>query len=201
LRPINSGSLTAVKDELKDPDDLWVSLQSHLTTILISPKTDESENGDYEALANDGYRGKLCLTSIANSVNQSLIAWLIEDLGRKPAERVVRGWMRNLATPPFASEAELVAALNSGACQFGILSAPADSIGLTRMGRLPFYFDVSAMGVGRHARNPGPAQQLIEWLIVNHPLENYPEMDGKRVAIAGWRNEEARLLAERAGYN
>jgi iron(III) transport system substrate-binding protein len=201
LRPISSGSLAAVRTAFKDPDKLWVALQARRVTVAVSPGSDAPADGDYEALAQDAYRGKLCLSSIANSLNQSLIAWLIEDLELKPAERVVRGWVRNLAAPPFATEADLVEALESGTCKFGIVSSSANITGMTTMGPLPSYFDVSAIGVGRHAPNPELAQQLIDWLIVNHPLPDSADGNGKSVAIAGWRNNDARLLAERAGYN
>lgn len=201
LRPISSASLARVRSKFKDPDKLWVALQVHPVTVAVSPFGDVPVDGGYEALAQDAFRGKLCLSSIANSVNQSLIAWLIEDLELRPAERVVRGWVRNLAAPPYATEAALVAALESGTCQFGIVSASARTASMSTMRSLPAYFDVSAIGVGRHAQNPDLAQQLIDWLIVNHPLPDSADGSAKSVAIAGWKNKDARLLAERAGYN
>lgn len=201
LRPITSELLATVRNELKDPDALWVSLSQRSTVIVISPKSDKRVSDGYEALGLASYQGKLCLSSIRNSVNQSLIAWLIDDLGLKPAERVVRGWVRNLVLPPFATEEELVAALVSGECQAGILSAPANSIGLKTSGPVQPYFEVTAMGVGRHAHNPDRAQRMIDWLIVNKPLAGLAGSNGKNVSIAGWRNEEALLLAERAGFH
>ena len=95
----------------------------------------------------------------------------------------------------------LLAALESGDCQFGIVSVLAEPNGSLTAAPGPHYFDVSAMGVGRHAQHPERALQFVNWLIVNHPLEEPLERDGKNVAIAGWGNEEARLLAERAGYH
>lgn len=201
LRPIDSGLLINVRSEFKDPDDLWVSLAHRHTLIAISPGTHSDTGNDYAALAEDANEGKLCLSSIANSVNQTLIAWLIEEFDRKPAERIVRGWVRNLALPPFSSEAELVTALESGVCQIGIVSMHANMNGVLTLEPVPQYLDVSAMGIGRHAQSPERAQQLIDWLILNRPLEDFGAWQGKNVAIAGWRNEEARLLAERAGYN
>jgi iron(III) transport system substrate-binding protein len=201
LRPISSGSLATVRTEFKDPDKLWVALQARVATVVVSPGSVAPADDDYEALAQDAYRGKLCLSSSANSLNQSLIAWLIEDLERKPAERVVRGWVQNLAAPPYASETDLVGALESGACKFGIVSSSANTRGMTTIALSPSYFDVSAVGVGRHAQNPELAQRLVDWLIVNHPVPDSAEGNGKSVAIAGWRNKDAQLLAERAGYN
>jgi iron(III) transport system substrate-binding protein len=201
LRPISSESLAGVRRELKDPDSLWVSLSLRSTVIAFSPDSDELISDDYEELGLASNLGRLCLSSIKNSVNQSLIAWLIDEHGLKPAERVVRGWVRNLALPPFATEKELLAALLSGACQKGILSAPANSVGLRVSASAPEYFEVTAMGVGRHAHNPDRAQRLIDWLIVNKALEEFAGPSGKNVDIAGRRNEEALLLAERVRFN
>jgi len=201
LRPISTTTLDAVHSALKDPDNLWASLQSRKAIIAASPTSDELATVDFKALATEAYLGKICLSSIANSVNQSLIAWLIEDLERKAAERVVRGWVRNLAAPPFAHEAELVVALESGVCQFGILSDNAVTDGMRTVLPSPSYIDVSAMGVGRHAQNPERAQQLINWLIVNQGPPEDGERMQRNVAVAGWGNQEARLLAERAGFN
>ncbi len=201
LRPLDAKLFASVRSELKDPDALWVALAHRHALIAAAPGADRDTGADYAALAEDAYEGTLCLSSIANPVNQSLIAWLIEELDRKPAERVVRGWVRNLAMPPYSSDAELVAALESGACEIGIVSSHANLHGLTSIEPVPLYLDVSAMGVGRHASSPERAQQLIDWLILNRPLEGLGAWQGKNVAIAGWRNEEARLLAERAGYN
>ncbi len=200
LRPISAESLGAVQSELKDPDGLWVSLERRVAVIAISPRGDALVSGDFHALGEPSYQRKLCLSSARNSVNQSLIAWLIEDLGLKSAERVVRGWVRNLASSPFASEEDLLAALASGTCEIGIVSMPASRTELKIIGPEPPYFDVTAMGVARHAQNAERAQQLIEWLILNKPLEGLADWSGKNVSIAGWRNEEALLLAERAGF-
>jgi hypothetical protein len=57
------------------------------------------------------------------------------------------------------------------------------------------------MGIGRHAQNPERAQQMIDWLIDNHVPREDDKRPQRNVAIAGWGNQEARLLAERAGYN
>ena len=201
LRPMQTAVLDSVNGALKDPDGHWVSLQRRETVIAYSGTHDTPVVSDFEGLAEEAYLGRLCLSSITNSVNQSLIAWLMEDLGRRPAERVVRGWIRNLAAPPFATETELAAALESGACPIAILSGTSVSAGTRTSTPSVSYCDISAMGVGRHAQNPERAQQLIDWLIVNRTLLDDGGKDQRNVAIAGWGKEDALLLAERAGFN
>ncbi len=200
LRPLKGEAFASVIGTLKDPDSQWVALDRRFAVIAISPRSEVQSVGNYKALSSSPYQGQLCLSSINNSVNQVVIAMLIEDLGLKPAERVVRGWIRNIALPPFATEESLVAALVSGDCKLGIISASANTVGMKNVGPVPLYSDVSAMGVGRHAENPERAQQLIDWLIVNKPLAGSAENNGRNIGVVGWRHEEVMLLAERAAY-
>ncbi len=201
LRPLHGDAFAAVHNEFKDPDALWVALQRRVVVIAIPLNSQKELAGGYAALAGKMYRDQLCLSSIENSSNQSMIAMLIEDLGLKPAERVVRGWMMNMAVPPFATEALLVAALESGICKLGIISGSAAAVGIKNVEPVPAYYGISAMGVGRHANNPERAQQLIDWLILNKPVGGALHSNGRNIGVAGWRNEDVLLLAERVGYN
>lgn len=200
LRPINNEVLLSVPAALKDPDGLWVTLDRRYAVIVVSAAADINLAIDYAELGKSPFEGQLCLSSIANSVNQAVIAMLIEDRGLKPAERIVRGWVRNLAAPPFPTEQELLAALVSGDCVYGIVAESELPATLSRVDSRPLYADVSAMGVGRHAKDPEAGQRLVEWLIRNKPTGDFDKSNGRNVGLAGWRSEDVRLLAERASY-
>jgi hypothetical protein len=62
------------------------------------------------------------------------------------------------------------------------------------------YMDVDAIGITRHARQPESAQRLVEWLLDKKTVHVVDGSGRRSVGIAGWRDEEARLLAERAAY-
>ena len=128
-----------------------------------------------------------------------MIARLIEENGLKRAERVVRAWVRNQKLPPFATEAELVAAIANGTCGYGMFSSDIEAPGVSIAEPLPKYFNIRALGVARHAQNPNAAQALVDWVIVNVPLDIADE-NGKSAGRIGWLDEDVRLLAERAGY-
>jgi len=201
LRPLRGVAFASVDGFLKDPDALWVLLERRAAVIAVSAKSTIPYAGGYEALVGKEYQGKLCMSSISNSVNQAVVAMLIEDFGLKPAERIVRGWMLNLQVQPFVREEQLVAALAAGDCEVGIVSSSAATPGMRNIQATPLYADGSAMGVGRHATNPEKAQQLVDWLIVNKPLGALGEWNGRNIGIVGWRHEDVMLLAERASYN
>jgi iron(III) transport system substrate-binding protein len=200
LRPIKAAGMDAVPPDLKDPEGLWVALEVRYATIGIASHVEPGRVADYRDLGNSELSGQICLSSSALPVNRSLIAMLIEDLGVKPAERIVRGWVRNLALSPFATEDELVAALKTGNCGYGIFSSPIEADGIKRIGPEPRYFDIDAVGVARHARNPDSAHKLLDWMLIQKALQEPASSNGRNIGLAGWRAEDAALLAERAGY-
>ena len=112
----------------------------------------------------------------------------------------MRGWVRNLAAAPFASEEELIDALRAGDCHYGIISSAAAAVGIERIDLASRYYNVQGVGVARHAQNPEAAQQLLNWMLAEGSWEELPASNSRNVGQAGWYEEEARLLAERAGY-
>jgi len=134
-------------------------------------------------------------------VNRSLIAMLINDRGVKPAERLVRAWIRNLAAPPFSSEDELVGAIRNGTCAYGILSLFRPIDDLIYFVPEQHYMDIDGIGVARHARQAESAQRLVTWLVQTKQPRIVSEVEINAVSVAGWFDEDARLLAERAGYH
>lgn len=200
LRPLRGTAFDAVPPVLRDPDKLWAALDVRNAVIGISPEARDGRVSDYGDLAKSEFRGTVCLSSVTLAVNRSLIGMLIEDLGIKPAERMVRALVRNLAATPFATEAELVDALRSGTCHYGIFSSSIDSEGLTRFAPDPLYLDIDGIGVARHAPQAESAQQLVNWLLDQRSLQEPATSNGKNIGLAGWRDEDVTLLAERAGY-
>ncbi len=201
LRPITSEALAAVDPHLRDPDRYWVALQRRFIVIAVSPAAMFQSSGGYDDLGAASYNGQLCLSSVENSVNRALIAMLIEDLGLKPAERLVRAWIMNLPQPPFDTEEQLLAAVESGACKYGVVSDVLIPSGAVRtVGPVPLYADISAIGVGRHAAQPDKAQRLVDWILREYPPEGLAEWNGRNIGLVGARDEDVRKLAERVGY-
>ena len=219
----------AVPDWLRDPDYLWTATGFRLGVIVYDPQAIDPDAGiDYASLAEPEYQGRLCLSSAQLSVNRALIAMLIDSLGRRPAELLVRGWIRNLGHPVFDSEAQLLEAILDGRCGAGIVSSSAVAeTDPERLGiRVPATaaLDAEAAGIARHARHPDAALTLIEWLVgkTAQPLlaagnRHYPanpaadspsgaDRAGRNKAATtnsgriGRNNEEALKLAERAAY-
>ena len=200
LRPLTSPTFAAVPSVLKDPDGMWAAIGVRFAVIGVAPGASDALADAYGDLASSDLRGKVCVSSSVLPVNRTLIAMLIEDIGVKPAERMARAWVRNLAASPFATETKLVDALRSGACQYGVVSSSIDLAGLSTITPQPLYADIDGIGVARHARQAESAQTLVDWLLAENPLAESGSSNGKNLALAGWHDEEVRLLVERAGY-
>lgn len=200
LRPIKARSIATVPETLRDADGFWAAIRVRQALIGVAPQAAPDAVDDYVDLAGAGMRGKVCLSSSTLSLNRSLMAMMIEDLGIKPAERLVRGWVQNLATAPFASEPELLNALRDGSCDFGIVSSDAEFGGLRHVVPVVAYLDIDGIGIARHTENADVANQLVEWLLMDAAVQLPDASNASNVGVAGWRDGEARALAERVGY-
>lgn len=213
LRPFMSETLIRtihdnVPEHLRDPDGSWVAVGVQVAAIAYDSRViDASVLQGYDSLAEQNYRGQLCLSSSSLAVNRSLISMLIDERGVRPAEILVRGWKDNLALPVFKTERDLLSAIAGGECVMGIVSSSATTAASMADGSTQFfvpqsaYFDVNGVGVARHAREPESAQRLIEWYLVSKAANLHSDLLSTRnIGIAAWRAEDAVKLAERAGY-
>jgi iron(III) transport system substrate-binding protein len=226
LRPLFSPAIEEqIPAWLRDPDDLWIGLSYRSAVIVYGTNTvDTPEIPAYAALAEAGFSGQLCMSSSKTAVNRSIITMLIDSMGVRPAELVVRGWMANLALPVIETEDQLVDALRSGECRFGIVSsstvakANAKDSGVKLIFSMPapVAVDIQGVGVSRHARNPNGAVALVNWLFQanvqselakttwSHPAigpEEYGQEAGIRnVGLVAWHEQDVAKLAERARY-
>ena len=200
LRPIQSAAFDAADPLLNDQEGLWAAIDVRFHAIATRSEAIEPIVASYDQLASPELHGRICLSSSKLHVNRSLLAMFIGDRGLKETERLVRGWKRNLAASPFPNEEELLDALRSGTCDYAIVGLRAVNDEFVHFTPDPSYIDIDAIGVARHARNPGGAQRLVEWFLVNRPVRIEGRDDRQNVGNAGWRDEDARLLAERAGY-
>lgn len=183
LAPLTSTILAAnVPANLRDENNHWFALTIRARTIVYS--TARLASGDlstYEALADAGWRDRLCLRTSKKVYNQSLVATMIAALGERRAEAVVAGWVANLALDPFANDTKVMEAITSDQCDAGIVntyyygrlmkSKPDLPLALfwpNQRGEGPdgrgVHINVSGAGVTKASKHKQQAQQLIEWL-------------------------------------
>lgn len=200
LRPISAAAFIDADPLLKDADRFWVAIDVRFHAIASAKRADGPLVESYDALASPDLQGRLCLSSSKLHVNRSLMAMLVNERGVKQTERLVRSWVQNLAVSPFASDEELIEAIRDGTCDYGITAWMPEHDDVAFFLPEGAYLDIDGIGVTRHARQPDSAQKLVEWLIKNRTPHVESKFARQSVDIAGWNDEEATLLAERAVY-
>jgi iron(III) transport system substrate-binding protein len=178
LKPVKSAAIEAnIPAQYRSPTGEWTGLSLRARTIFFSPeRVDAKELSTYEALADAQWKGRLCLRSSKKVYNQSLTASLIEVHGAAKTEEILKGWVSNLATDPFADDTALLQAIAAGQCDVGI----ANTYYFGRLAKQqpdikvkPFWpnqqdrgvhVNISGAGVTRHAPNAAEAEKFLEWL-------------------------------------
>ncbi len=101
---------------------------------------------------------------------------MIANQGKAATEKVVKGWVANLATAPFSNDTALLEAIDSGRCDVGIANTYYFGRLLDKKpnANIKVFFadqkgkgthvNVSGAGVTKHSKNAAEAQKFIEWL-------------------------------------
>jgi iron(III) transport system substrate-binding protein len=220
LRPLDADTgIGPVPAAFLDPDGQWFALAADPVVIVYGSAGDAARALAYTDLAADEFNGQLCLSSSSLPGNRALIAHLIAEFGPRPAERIVRRWIRNLPLPPFGSAAGLLEAVQAGTCRYAI-ARQSDVLAATPPPayRLPPDASatvVSAYGIGlaRHARYADSARQVLAWLAGSRGQDQFalatrtrsmaappPEWSTRPQAELGWLDDDARRLSERARW-
>lgn len=178
LQAIKSPTLNSnIPANLRDPDNYWFGLSVRARTIFYNKNTIKpAQLSTYEDLADPKWKGKLCLRSSKNVYNQSLIGTMIADIGAPKTERMVKGWVDNLAAAPFGNDTAVLEAIAAGQCDVGIANTyyygrivaknaafPVKPFWANQAGK-GTHVNISGAGVVRHAKNAKGAVKLLEWL-------------------------------------
>ncbi|WP_189460828.1 Fe(3+) ABC transporter substrate-binding protein [Jeongeupia chitinilytica] len=191
LKPIESKTLNEnVPAHLRDPKGEWYGLSIRARTIFYNPATVKpADLSTYEDLADPKWQGKLCLRTSKKVYNQSLVAMMIAQYGEPKTEKIVRGWVANLAAPVFADDTKMLEAIAAGQCQVGVANSYYYGRIVAKDPKFPVklfwanqnaggvHVNVSGAGVTRYAKNEKGAIKLIEWLSGDKAQNLYADKD------------------------
>jgi iron(III) transport system substrate-binding protein len=178
LAPVESKTLTAnIPAHLRDPGNRWFGLSVRARTLVYATaRVKPAELSTYEALADPKWKGRLCLRTSKKVYNQSLVAMMIARHGEVETEKIVRGWVANLATDPISDDTRVMEAIAAGQCDVGIVNTYYYGRLMKKNPGLPLalfwpnqktggvHVNVSGAGVTAHAKHREAAVSLIEWL-------------------------------------
>ncbi len=197
IQPIDSPVLEeAIPESYRDPEGYWWGLSLRARPIMYAPdrvKPEELET--YEALAQDQWRGRICIRSSDNIYNQSLVASMIASDGEAAAEQWARGLVANFARPPRGGDRDQIKAVAAKQCDLAIANtyylghmlASEDDSERSAAGKVAIFWpnqggrgahvNVSGAAVTRSARNREEAIRLIEFLSTDSAQTWYAEVN------------------------
>ena len=178
LQSVESEVLAAnIPSHLRDLDNRWFGLSLRARTIVYSTERVKSkELTTYEDLANPEWKGRLVLRTSKKVYNQSLVAMLIKEHGENMTTEIVKGWVDNLAAPPFSNDTKTMESIIAGQGDVGIVNTyyfgrlakedPNIPIALfwPNQSTGGVHVNVSGAGVVAASKNKANAIAFLEWL-------------------------------------
>ncbi len=179
LRPVESQILKSnIPEHLRDPKNEWFGLSIRARTIIYNTnKVDPEDLSTYEDLAAPKWKNRLCLRTSKKVYNQSLVAMMIAQHGEAETEKIVRGWVSNLATDPISDDTRAMEFVAAGKCDVTIVNTYYYGRLMQKDPDLPLsifwpnqkigsgvHVNISGAGLTRYSKNPQAAEQLLEFL-------------------------------------
>ena len=172
-----------IPSNLRDVDNVWFGLSQRARPIFYAPdKVDPSELSTYEALADEKWRGRICMRSSNSVYNQSLVASMMDAIGKEKTQQWLNAFVKNFKQRPAGGDTDQLKAVAAGLCDitiantyyFGRLINSQDESDKTVAKKLRVFWpnqqdrgthvNVSGAGITVHAKNKENALKLIEFL-------------------------------------
>jgi iron(III) transport system substrate-binding protein len=193
-QPIKSPVLeSAVPANLRGADGQWFTL-SLRARVVYAAKDLAAPPLTYEALADQKWKGKVCIRAGQHPYNTALIAAFLAHHGEAKTEAWLRGVKANLGRPATGGDRDVARDILGGLCDVGV--ANSYYVGLMRSGSggpeqekwgsaikviLPTFekggtqVNISGASVAKHAPNRAAAIRFLEYLVSDAAQKIYAE--------------------------
>ena len=203
VRPFKSPEVVSLvpakwRSTNQDGGHAWVGLSLRARTIVYAPdRVDATTLSTYEALADTAWRGRLCLRTAKKVYNKSLVGSLILRHGLGPTEDVVKGWVANFATRPFAKDSQVLQAIAAGQCDLGLANTyylgrmqrdnPDVAVRLfwANQGAGGVHVNVSTGALGFAGENPELGEAFLLFLLRHDTQKLYAELNMEFPVVEG----------------
>jgi len=193
----------AVPANLRGAGGAWFAL-SLRARVLYAAKDLDLTSFNYEDLANERWRGKVCIRAGQHPYNTALFGAFLAHNGEAATETWLRGVKANLARAATGGDRDVARDIMGGICDIGI--ANSYYVGLMRSGAggpdqrlwgdaikiiLPTFasggtqVNVSGAALAKHAPNRAAAVQLLEYLVSDAAQKVYAEANFEYPVKAG----------------
>ena len=172
----------------------WTGIAKRARIIYYSPErvnANELNGMTYEGLADPRWKGKVVIRKSNNIYNQSLVASLIKNNGKKATAEWAKGVVANMARDSKGNDRAQILAVAAGEADLAV--ANTYYLALMLSGKkgaeqqaaakkvLPFFpnqedrgthMNISGGGVLKNAPNPDNAKKLLEFLLTKEAQEH-----------------------------
>jgi len=193
FQPVTSETISdSVPAQYRDPDGYWVGLSLRARPIMYATdRVDAARLSSYENLADDHWKGRICIRSSNNIYNQSLVASLIAANGIEETEAWANSLVKNMARPPQGGDTDQIRAVAAGECDIAVANtyylgrlvnsddqedretAAKIAIHWPNQDGRGAHVNVSGIGVTQAAANREQAIRLIEFLVSDDAQSYY----------------------------
>lgn len=197
LKPVNNEAINAkVPDYLRQPDGEWFALTKRARLLITSKERVSEPPLTYEELADDKWKGKVCVRSGKHVYNIGLIASMIAEHGADDTKVWLEKVKANLGRKPTGGDRPQARAIFEGVCDVALINSyylgkmatnekePAqkdwyNSVNVVypnQDGR-GTHVNISGIGVLKAAKNPANAEKLIEFLLSDTAQQQYASLN------------------------
>ena len=199
LRNIDSSELNSlVPSHLRSSDDQWVGLSVRARVIVYAKdRVNGNQLSTYEALADPGWKNKICVRSSSNIYNQSMVAGMIASQGMEKTEAWLRGLVSNFARTPAGGDRDQIKAVAAGQCDVAIVNSyylgrmltskddkqrsAATKVALfwPNQDDRGTHINISGAAITKSAKNPISARRLLAFLANDESQRWYAEKNNE----------------------
>ena len=192
FQPVVTPTLTdRIPANLRHPDGHWYGFSTRARVIYYNKQNvDPAGLDSYEDLADQKWRGQVCIRSSSNIYNLSLMSSLIEKHGEGAAETWAEGVVANFARSPQGGDTDQIRAVAAGECGISVGNTyyfvrlmksdkakdkeVVEAVGLIfpNQGDSGTHVNISGAGVLKHAPNKDAAVKFLEYL-ASPPAQQY----------------------------
>jgi iron(III) transport system substrate-binding protein len=199
LQAVKSATLEKnIPAHLRDSAGYWFGLSLRARPIFyVKDRVKPEELSSYEDLANEKWKGRICIRSSDNIYNQSLVASMIAHLGEAETENWAQKFVANFARPPKGGDRDQIKAAAEGVCDLAIsntyyvgnMIAGKDEAEKSAADKVAVFWpnqadrgthvNVSGVGLTASSKNRDAAILLMEFLASKEAQHWYAEVNNE----------------------
>ncbi len=193
VQAVNSSILTsAIPKQYQAEDNTWFALTIRVRNIYSSKRLGKIDI-NYEDLADEKYKGRICTRSGKHPYTVALVASMISEHGEAYTLDWLKKFKNNLARKPQGSDRGQVQAIHQNLCDISLgnsyyfgkmlkddkqkVWAEGVYINFPNQKNRGAHINISGIAMAKYAPNAKNAQALMEFLVSKPAQQLYAEMN------------------------